>query len=81
MKAQNEALKEAWANFKEIHGGIFGSSLKKEFDKFKKENSFWLDNDSLYEALSIENDNDFWYTWKNYHNIYDFFMFPRGWFR
>ena len=65
MKAQNEALKEAWANFKEIHGGIFGSSLKKEFDKFKKENSFWLDNDSLYEALSIENDNDFWYTWKN----------------
>ena len=65
IKAQNEALKEAWANFKEIHGGLFGSSIKKEFDKFKKENSFWLDNDSLYEALSIENDNDFWYTWKN----------------
>lgn len=35
-KAQNEALKEAWANFKEIHGGIFGSSLKKEFDKIQK---------------------------------------------
>ena len=64
MKAQNEALKEAWKNFKEIHGGLFGSSLKKDFDKFKKENAFWLDNDSLYEALSIENDNDFWYTWK-----------------
>ena len=65
MKAQNEALKEAWNNFKEIHGGLFGSSLKKDFEKFKKENAFWLDNDSLYEALSIENDNDFWYTWKN----------------
>ena len=64
MKAQNEALKEAWKNFKEIHGGLFGSPLKKDFDKFKKENAFWLDNDSLYEALSIENDNDFWYTWK-----------------
>ena len=58
-KAQIEALKEAWNNFK-------GSKLlKKEFEKFKKENSFWLENDSLYEALSIENENDFWYIWKN----------------
>ena len=65
MKAQNEALKEAWNNFKQIHGGLFGSPLKKDFEKFKKENAFWLDNDSLYEALSLENDNDFWYTWKN----------------
>ncbi len=64
-KAQNEALKEAWKNFKEIHGGLFGSSLKKDFEKFKKENSFWLDNDALYEALSIENESDFWYGWKN----------------
>ena len=64
-KAQNEALKEAWNNFKDLNGGLFGSALKKDFEKFKKENDFWLDNDSLYEALSIENDNDFWYTWKN----------------
>ena len=65
MKAQIEALKEAWENFKHIQGGLFGSSIKKEFEKFKKENDFWLENDSLYEALSIEHDNDFWYTWKN----------------
>ena len=64
-KAQNDALKEAWGNFKDIHGGLLGSPLKKEFEKFKKENSQWLDNDSLYEALSIENNNDFWYTWEN----------------
>ena len=64
-KAQNDALKEAWENFKNIHGGLLGSPLKKEFDKFKKENSYWLDNDALYEALSIENNNDFWYTWEN----------------
>lgn len=63
--AQIEALKEAWNNFKNLNNGLFGSSLKKDFDKFKKENSFWLDNDSLYEALSIENNNDFWYTWTN----------------
>lgn len=57
--AQIEALKEAWNKFK-------GSKLlKKEFDKFKKDNAFWLENDSLYEALSIENGGDFWYIWKN----------------
>ena len=65
QKAQIEALKEAWKNFKEIHGGLFGSPLKKEFEKFKKDNALWLDNDSLYEALSIENGSDFWYSWKN----------------
>lgn len=61
FKAQNEALKEAWENFKADKK----SALKKEFEKFKKENKFWLDNDSLYEALSIENKNDYWYIWEN----------------
>ena len=59
FKAQNEALKEAWNNFKN------GKKLHKEFDKFKKENSFWLDNDSLYEALSIDNGNDYWPIWES----------------
>ena len=58
-KAQIEALKEAWENFKGT------KLLKKEFEKFKKENAFWLNNDSLYEALSLENGGDFWYIWKN----------------
>ena len=58
-KAQIEALKEAWNKFKGA------KLLKKEFEKFKKENAFWLENDSLYEALSIENGGDFWYIWKN----------------
>ena len=57
--AQIQALKEAWENFKS------SKLLKKDFEKFKKENSFWLENDSLYEALSIENGSDFWYGWKN----------------
>ena len=66
VNAQIEALKEAWNNFKEKeHGGLFASALKKEFEHFKKENSFWLDNDALYEALSIENGNDYWYIWKS----------------
>ena len=58
-KAQTEALKEAWVNFKSK------KIMKKNFEKFKKENRFWLDNDALYEALSIENGNDYWYIWKN----------------
>ena len=57
--AQIEVLKEAWNNFKST------KLLKKEFEKFKKDNAFWLENDSLYEALSIENGGDFWYIWKN----------------
>ena len=60
FNAQTKALKEAWENFKhKEHGGLFGSHLKKEFEHFKKENESWLDNDSLYEALSIENNNDY----------------------
>ncbi|MDO5307055.1 MAG: 4-alpha-glucanotransferase [bacterium] len=56
---QTSALKEAWGNFKQT------KLFKKEFEKFKKDNSSWLDNDSLYEALAIENGNDSWYVWKN----------------
>ena len=59
VAAQNEALKEAWGNFKNQ------KKYQKEFDKFKEENSFWLDNDSLYEALSIEHKNDYWPVWKS----------------
>ena len=66
FKAQTEALKEAWNNFnKKEHSGLFASHLLKEFEHFKKENEFWLDKDSLYEALSIENKNDYWYIWEN----------------
>ena len=57
--AQNEALKEAWTNFKNQ------KKFHKEFEKFKKENAFWLNNDALYEALSIENGNDYWPIWKS----------------
>ncbi len=58
-KAQIEALKIAWDNFKK------SSKFKKDFEKFKKENDFWLSKDSLYEALSLENGSDYWYGWKS----------------
>ena len=58
-KRYDEALREAWQNFKTIND----KKLKKEFDVFKDENSFWLDKDSLYEALSVEHGNDYWPIW------------------
>lgn len=59
VNAQNEALKEVWNNFKNQ------KKLHKEFEKFKKENAFWLNNDALYEALSIDNGNDYWPIWES----------------
>ena len=60
-KAQDEALQEAYMNFKEWNC----KKLNKEFEKFKDENDFWLSKDALYEALSIENNNDYWPLWNN----------------
>ncbi len=58
-KRQNEALQEAWNNFKANPD----KKLQKEFEHFKRENDFWLDKDSLYEALSVEYGNDYWPLW------------------
>lgn len=58
-KAQLDALKVAYENFKK------SKKFTKDFEKFNKQNDFWLSKDSLYEALSIENGSDFWYGWKN----------------
>lgn len=58
-KRQNEALQEAFDNFKANPD----KKLQKEFDHFKRENDFWLDKDSLYEALSVEYNNDYWPLW------------------
>lgn len=60
-RKQNEALKEAWLNFKEKAT----KKLLKEFDVYKRENSEWLDKDALYEALSIEHGNDYWPVWES----------------
>lgn len=60
-KAQDEALKEAFTNFKNLNN----KKLNKELEKFKAENAFWLEKDAMYEALSIENQNDYWPNWKN----------------
>ena len=58
---QAEALLEAWNNFKKLDN----KKLNKVFEEFKRENDYWLDKDSLYEALSIEHGNDYWPLWNS----------------
>ena len=61
LKRQQEALNIAYENFISLGNDM----LNKEFELYKLENKSWLDNDSLYEALSIENASDYWPNWKN----------------
>lgn len=58
---QDNALREAWKNFKQIND----KKMMKDFSSYKIENDFWLDKDSLYEALSIEHGNDYWPLWNS----------------
>ena len=58
---QEKALKEAFESFKTLDN----QKLKSNFEEFKTKNSFWLDSDSLYEVLSVENGNDYWPLWEN----------------
>ncbi len=61
FNAQEEALKEAFENFKKADC----PQLKSKFETYKQENQFWLEKDSLYEALTVEHKNDYWPMWKS----------------
>ena len=60
-KQQALALSEAYENFIKLNN----AELNKEFENYKRENDSWLDKDSLYEALTIEHNTDYWPNWKN----------------
>ena len=60
-KAYDSALKEAYQNF--TNSNL--NDLKEEFEIYKKRNEYWLLSDSLYEALSVEHNNDYWPNWEN----------------
>ena len=61
IQAYKTAENEIYANFKNLKD----KKLEKEFKHFKNENSYWLDNDALYEAFSIENGSDYYPNWKS----------------
>lgn len=61
-KKHDEALAEAYENF------LKSEKLKKrrkQFDIYKHDNAKWLDKDALYQALSVEHENDYWPLWKS----------------
>lgn len=68
VKRQNTALSEAYRNFMELND----EKLMAEFDAYKIENDSWLDKDSIYEALTIEHNNDYWPNWKYHFDKYLF---------
>lgn len=55
------AFNEIYKNFIKLND----KKLNEEFETFKKENSYWLDSDALYEAFSIENHSDYWPNWNS----------------
>lgn len=61
IKVLEEVMNEVYENFKLNASG----KMKEDFEKFKEENAFWLDNDALYEAFTIEHGSDYWPQWKN----------------
>ena len=61
FKAQEGALQEAYGNFLTWKA----SGVKEAFDRYKRENSFWLEKDALYEALIVEHNNDYWPLWQS----------------
>lgn len=61
IEVLENVMDEVYENFK-LNGS---DKLKEDFERFKDENSFWLDNDALYEAFTLENGSDYWPQWKN----------------
>ncbi|MCD8024782.1 MAG: 4-alpha-glucanotransferase [Candidatus Gastranaerophilales bacterium] len=59
--AYENAQEEIYQNYIKLNNKKFNT----EYENFKLENAFWLDNDALYEALSIENNSDYWPNWEN----------------
>jgi len=59
FRAYNNAFDEIYHNFKHLNN----KELKQEFENYKEENKFWLEADSLYEALTVEHGNDNWIYW------------------
>lgn len=64
---QERALKEAFTNFKKLIKAKNQNvlELNEKFTAFKNENSYWLEKDALYEALSVKHKNDYWPIWND----------------
>lgn len=59
---QKAMLKKAYKRFKALDSS---SPLVKSFNKFQKENSYWLDRDALFEAAAVANGSKDMRTWSH----------------
>ena len=59
---QRAMLQKAYSRFKNLDAN---SKLKKEFETFKKENSYWVEKDALFEAAAIANGSKDMRTWND----------------
>ncbi len=57
---QKAMLKKAYGRFTELPAN---SKLKKDFELFKKENSYWVEKDALFEAAAVDNGSNDMKTW------------------
>ena len=57
---QKAMLQKAYKRFEELPSS---SALKKDFEKFKKDNSYWVEKDALYEAAAVQNGSADMRTW------------------
>lgn len=57
---QKEMLRIAYSRFQELKPS---SPLKKDFEKFKKENAYWVEKDALFEATAVANGSADMKTW------------------
>lgn len=54
-KVKTQVLREAFNNFSRID--------RRKFEEFEFENSYWLDNYALFEAIKRKYDNKAWFQW------------------
>lgn len=57
---QKAMLRKAYARFQKLDET---SPMKKDFDKFKKDNSYWVEKDALFEAAAVANGSGDMRTW------------------
>ncbi len=57
---QKEMLRTAYSRFQALEST---SPLKKDFEKFKKDNSYWVEKDALFEAAAVANGSGDMKTW------------------
>ncbi len=59
---QKAMLQKAYKRFLQLDSS---SPLKKEYESFKKENSYWLEKDALFEAAAVANNSSDMKSWPN----------------